>query len=86
MILLPVLEDCGMPNDTPPTWLRCSSHRARDKLLAVIGEDAVCHFRWDDRTGQGIYRVSDDLLAVCRAIKGVTKLRNTTDVRKCVSW
>ena len=68
------------------TWLRCSSHRARGKLLDIIGKDAVCHFRWDDRTGRGIYAVPDNLLAVSRAIKGVTKLRNTTDVRKCVSW
>ena len=68
------------------TWLRCSSHRARGKLLALIGKDAVCHFRWDDRTDQGIYSVHDELLTVARAITGVTKLRNTSDVRKCMSW
>ncbi len=65
--------------------VRCTSHRAREKLLRLIGDDnAICYFRWADRNSRGIYRIPLAMLKAAREIKGVTRLRETSDIMRCL--
>ena len=70
----------------PQVFVRCGSHRARERLLSVVGKDRPCYFRWSDTASRGMYRIPAALLARARQIPGVTKLRTCSDVRECVNW
>ena len=67
-------------------FVRCASHRARERLLSLVGEDPLCYFRWADTASRGMYRIPAALLAQARQIPGITRLRDCDDVRECIRF
>lgn len=60
-------------------YVRCNSHRCREKLFRVLGRSAQCY--WTMRRGpdKGIYYITADEYAQARGIKGLTRLRGPYD-------
>lgn len=72
------------PETEPSVFVRCSSHRARERLIRLIGKGPQqSYFRWEDTASRGIYLIPTSLLAEARQISGITKLRKTDGVRRC---
>lgn len=69
----------------PDTMLvKCGSHRARTKMLRLIGEEnaeAMGSMRRD--TGKGVYRIPANRAVEAKAITGVTGFRDGDDLIKC---
>lgn len=66
------------------TLIKCGSHRARKKMLAVVGEDnAEALFSLDRETGKGVYRIPADVAAEAKAITGVSGFRDGDDLMRC---
>lgn len=67
-------------------FVKCSSHRARQKLLAII-PDAIAHYDEDNflrrHNHKGIYKIDMNQLESATQIKGVTKLRKQTGYVQC---
>lgn len=65
--------------------VKCGSHRARRKLLALIGSDnAEALFSLLRETGHGgAYRIPARFEAEARAITGVSGLRDGDDLHRC---
>lgn len=64
--------------------VKAQSHRARRKLLALVGEEnaeALCSLRRE--TGRGAYRIPAHFEAEAKAITGVSGLRDGDDLMPC---
>lgn len=55
-------------------FVRCNSHRARQRFEARFGK-APCFYSLWRETGRGCYGIQADQIDAARAIKGVTILR-----------
>ena len=73
-----------MTTDTDFVIVRCASHRARGKLLTLVGEDvAQALFSMRRDTSKGAYRIPARLLDDACAITGVTRMRDGDDLMEC---
>ena len=65
--------------------VKCGSHRARRKLLALVGEaDAEALFSMRRETGHGgAYRIPAHWEAGAKAITGISGLRGGDDLHRC---
>jgi hypothetical protein len=64
-------------------YVKCSSHRARDKLFRLLGDKPKGYWSFDHGNHYGIFLIPADKLESAREITGVTKLRNTEGLMKC---
>lgn len=65
--------------------VKCGSHRAREKMLRLVGRDnaqALFSMRRDTGTG-GVYRIPAELAPAAKQITGVTGFRDGEDLLKC---
>lgn len=71
-----------MPNTT---LVKCGSHRARNKMLSLVGtENAEALFSMRRETGTGgVYRIPADRADEAKTITGVTGFRDGDDLMKC---
>lgn len=70
--------------ETPTALIKCGSHRARGKMLALVGRDnAQALFSLERETGKGVYRIPADLATQAKAITGVTGFRDGDDLMDC---
>jgi hypothetical protein len=67
--------------------VKCGSHRARKKLLALVGEDnAEALFSMYRETGTGgVFRIPANMAAEAKAITGVSGFRDGDDLMRCWS-
>lgn len=65
------------------TLVKCGSHRARRKMLALVGEDAQALFSMRRETGKGVYRIPTAHAAAAKAIVGVSGFREGDDLMNC---
>jgi hypothetical protein len=71
-------------NQAPTTLVKCSSHRARQKMLALVGSDnAQALFSMRRETGKGVYRIPAARAREAKAIVGVSGYRDGDDLMKC---
>ena len=64
--------------------VKCGSHRARQKLLALVGGQGEALFSLLRETGKGgAYRIPARLEAEAKAITGVSGLRDGDDLHRC---
>lgn len=64
--------------------VKCGSHRARRKLLALVGEaDAEALFSLFRSTGKGAYRIPAHREVEAKAITGISGLRDGDDLHRC---
>lgn len=65
--------------------IRCNSHRARRKLLALVGrENAEALYSLRRNTGHGgAYRIPARFEQEAKAITGISGLRDGNDLHKC---
>lgn len=66
-----------MPRRDSRIFIKCNSHRAREKALNVIGKRR-CYYSWQ-RSARGYYQVTQDELDKVKDITGVSKLRPPYD-------
>ena len=73
--------------DSPAVWVKCSSHRARDKMLRALTDENKCSYYSLHRdTGKGTYHLTYDEYALVKDITGISKLRGPfDDLMKCWS-
>jgi len=57
------------------SFMKCNSHRARDRLCGVLGKDAQCYYSFKDKNFHGVYWVPENLIARAQKLKGVTRAR-----------
>ncbi len=57
-------------------FMKCNSHRARSRLLGVIGREAQSFYSFHDACHHGVYQVPDELMDRAKRLKGITKARN----------
>ena len=64
--------------------VKCGSHRARDKMLALVGRDnAEALFSMHRDTGKGVYRIPAELATRAKAVTGVSGYRDGDDLMRC---
>lgn len=64
--------------------VKCGSHRARNKMLALVGRDnAKALFSLQRETGKGVYRIPAEHAAAAKAITGVSGFREGDDLMVC---
>lgn len=64
--------------------VKCGSHRARRKLLALVGEEGEALFSLLRETGHGgAYRIPAHFETEAKAITGVSGLRDGDDLHRC---
>jgi hypothetical protein len=64
--------------------VKAGSHRARNKLLALVGEEnAEALYSLSRETGKGAFRIPDRFEVEAKAITGVSGLRDGDDLLKC---
>jgi hypothetical protein len=65
--------------------VKAASHRARGKLLALVGEDnaeAVCSLQRELGKG-GAFRIPESFEAEALEITGITRLKDGEDLLQC---
>lgn len=67
------------------TLVKANSHRARNKLLALVGPDREELFSMRRNTAKGAYRIPDRYAESAKAITGVTGMRDGDDLQRCWS-
>jgi hypothetical protein len=70
---------------TDTTLVKCGSHRAREKMLRLVGrENAQAFFSMRRDVGAGgVYRIPAELAPAAKAITGVTGFRDGDDLHNC---
>lgn len=64
--------------------VKAASHRARAKLLALVGRDnAEALFSMHRSTGKGVYRIPASLATEAKSIVGVSGYRDGDDLMRC---
>lgn len=64
--------------------VKCGSHRARAKMLALVGRDhAEALFSMRRDTGKGVYRIPAEHERAAKAITGVSGFRDGDDLMRC---
>lgn len=71
--------------NAPETVLvKCGSHRARNKLYALVGrENCQEYFSLRRQTGKGAIRIPAEHEASAKAITGVSGMRGGEDLMRC---
>jgi hypothetical protein len=64
-------------------FVRCGSHRARERLFRLLGHKPHCHYDWDRPATGGYYPIPAGRLAEARKIAGVTRARHPEALRAC---
>jgi hypothetical protein len=68
----------------PTVLIKCGSHRARNKLLALVGRDnAEALYSMHRETGKGAYRIPAEHATAAKAITGVSGMRDGDDLMRC---
>ena len=67
------------------SFVRCNSHRAREKLFRLIGFAPKCYWSWEQSSTGGFYPCPNHLLEEARKIPGITKLRDISNIQQCWS-
>jgi len=66
------------------TFVKCASHRARERLFNALGRQMVGYWSTTRNTFHGVYAINDSELPKARTVKGITKCRgDTSDLAKC---
>jgi hypothetical protein len=64
--------------------VKCGSHRARRKLLALVDEErAQALYSLHRETGKGVYRIPAELAPEAKRITGVSGYRDGPDLMPC---
>jgi len=66
-------------------WVKCNSHRAREKLFGLVGKDLKCYFSRDRACTGGFYEVDDSMALEALEITGVTRTKSE-DLHPCIDW
>ena len=67
----------------------CGSHRARDKLLRIIGQNIQSYhlaFTVSDMSHRGIYPLTKEQIEICKRIKGIRFLPKKKEVDLSPCW
>ena len=63
--------------------VKCASHRARNKLFALVGrENATGYYSLHRETGKGAYRIPVEHEAAAKSITGVAGMRDGDDLMR----
>ena len=74
----------GEPAEVPTVFVKCGSHRAREKLTRLLGGgEHKSYYSWDHPSKGGYYKIPVDKLAEARKIPGVSKSKNQDDLALC---
>jgi hypothetical protein len=64
--------------------VKCASHRARRKMLTLVGEErAQALYSLHRETGKGVYRIPAELAPEAKQITGVSGFRDGPDMNPC---
>lgn len=64
--------------------IKCGSHRAREKMLKLVGKhnaEALCSMYRE--TAKGVYRIPAAHAQAAKAITGVSGFRDGDDLQRC---
>lgn len=69
------------------TLVRCESHRARQKLQRLLGDElGDCYFTFSRNGGRGgLYRIPAARVEEALEITGVKRMRDGDDIMRCWS-
>ena len=75
----------SMRDGTPTVLVKCGSHRARQKLTALVGEEnMIALFSLYRNVGTGgAFRIPANFEPEAKAITGVSGMRDGDDLHKC---
>ena len=65
--------------------IRVNSHRARQKMAKLIGEQQ-CYYSFDRYCTGGFYRLLKEDAAKALVITGISKARDGDDIHPCIKW
>jgi hypothetical protein len=67
--------------------VRCQSHRARERLFRLVGEEN-CEgvFSMFRNTNYGAYRIPAEQASAAKALSGVSGMREGDDLMRTVKW
>ncbi len=68
------------------TFVKCNSHRARNRLFGIIGPKAQGYYSFKHNHFHGVYLVMDEDLDRARALKGITKCREQDPDEWSACW
>jgi hypothetical protein len=64
-------------------FVRAASHRARERLIRLLGYKPKCHFYWNRTAIGGFFPIPAEMLSQAREIPGITRARRPEDLREC---
>jgi hypothetical protein len=65
-------------------FMNCNSHRARQKLTALVGKGKLqCYWSWEHPSKGGYFEIPEDMVERARKIPGVTKTKFSGEMREC---
>ena len=66
-------------------YVRCNSHRAREKLSRLMGDDLQCYYHMEITSHGGFYLIPQSKLEEAKLIKGMTESRVQDGFAECWS-
>jgi hypothetical protein len=67
-------------------FVKCGSHRARERLVSLLGLRPQCYWSWDYPATGGYFPIPEEKLAEARKIPGVTRMKFPEELRRCLDW
>lgn len=65
-------------------FVRVASHRARERMIALLGYTPAYYFSWE-RSGEWAAVRGEDLERAVSVV-GITRASKTHDLRRCIKW
>jgi hypothetical protein len=70
--------------DVVGVFVKCASHRARDRLTRLMGGQPMqCYWSWHHPAKGGYFLIPESKLAEARKIPGVTRSSHQDDLALC---